>query len=311
MRYLLGIDGGGTKTALCAAKVDNVRGNDFSADDARYAVTTGASWREFGARGVAEKLVEAAKDLTAGGEIAGVAMGLPCYGESVEGDNALNEEIVRAFEDIPVYITNDVEVGWAGSLALEPGINIVAGTGSIAFGKDDAGKTYRSGGWGEFFGDEGSCYWVGRTMLQLFSKQSDGRMPKDQLYDIIYREFCTSNDFDMIDPIYENYMPNRKQVASLQLLAKEAALLGSPSALALYEQAVDELYLLAMAVYNKLDFGGKPFKVSYNGGLFKGEELVIPRLARKLESLGGQLAAPRFKAEEGAVLLAYSKFHGG
>jgi len=311
LKYLIGIDGGGSKTALCAADINTASKSDFSPVTTRYAVTSGASWREFGADGVADKLAQAAKDLTDGGQIAAVAMGLPCYGESVEGDIALEREIARAFTDIPVYITNDVEVGWAGSLALEPGINIVAGTGSIAFGKDFSGKTARSGGWGEFFGDEGSCYWVGQKALQMFSKQADGRIPKDQLHEIFYREFCESNDFDLIDPIYENYMHSRKQVASLQLFAQEAALAGSLSALALYEQAVDELYLLAAAVYHRLDFGKNPFKVSYNGGLFKSGELVLPRFSRKIESLGGELTTPRLKPEEGAVLLAYQRYLEG
>jgi len=83
-------------------------------------------------------------------------MGIPCYGESEDGDIELEKEIQTAFPGIPVYITNDVEVGWAGSLGLTPGVNVVAGTGSIAFGKDESGKTARCGGWSEFFSDEGS-----------------------------------------------------------------------------------------------------------------------------------------------------------
>jgi len=311
LRYLLGIDGGGTKTALCAADISVVEKADFSSAKVRYAVTSGTSWREHGAAKVAQKLCEAVRDLSVDGQIAGVAMGLPCYGESHEGDSALEKEIARVFCDIPVYITNDVEVGWAGSLALEAGINIVAGTGSIAYGKDGSGKTARSGGWSEFFGDEGSCYWVGRKVLELFSKQADGRIPKDPLYETVRRAFGVNDDFDIIDPIYEKYMPSREQVASLQLLAEEAALLRSSSALEIYEQAVDELYLLAAAVYHQLDFDKKPFKVSYSGGLFKGGELVLPQFSRKLANLGGELVAPRLKPEEGAVLLAHSRFMKG
>jgi len=308
LKYLLGIDGGGTKTALCAVSVGDMSKNSFPYNGTRYAMTSGTSWREHGASGVAEKLAEAVNGLLGCGQIAGMVMGLPCYGESNEGDSALEQEISQIFLDVPIYITNDVEVGWAGSLALEPGINIVAGTGSIAYGKDGSGKTARSGGWSEFFGDEGSCYWVGRKVLEMFSKQADGRIPKDALYEIVRCAFGINYDFDIIDPIYEKYMPVREQVASLQLLAKEAALLGSVSALEIYEQAVDELYLLAAAVYHQLDFFKKPFKVSYTGGLFKGGELVIPRFSQKLESLGGELVAPCLKPEEGAVLLAYQRF---
>jgi N-acetylglucosamine kinase-like BadF-type ATPase len=140
LQYYIGIDGGGTKTAICAASIEGAA--------PRYTETSGSSWREYGASEVALKLRKAVNELM--GEerekLAGIAMGLPCYGESVEGDQILEQAINNAFAPVPVYFTNDVEVGWAGSLALAPGINIVAGTGSIAYGKDSQGRTARSGG---------------------------------------------------------------------------------------------------------------------------------------------------------------------
>ncbi|MCL2035378.1 MAG: ATPase [Oscillospiraceae bacterium] len=300
MRYYIGVDGGGTKTAICAANV----GQSLL----RYTKTSGTSWREHGALEVARRIKEVVYGLIGGGEIAGIAMGLPCYGESAEGDNALKQAIQKEFSDISAYLTNDVEIGWAGSMALKPGINIVAGTGSICFGKDIHGKAARSGGWSEFFGDEGSCYWVGRKTLELFSKQADGRMPKDELYDIVYREFGIQDDFGFIDIIHDKYMGNRKQVASLQFLAEKAALSGSTSAVALYNEAVQELCQLVTAVRNQLDFAGNPFQVSYSGGLFKAGEFVLPQFSQEIENMGGTLSPPRFKPEEGAVLLACQHF---
>jgi len=297
---LLGIDGGGTKTALCAASAD-----DFQPV---YAETTGVSWREHGAAEVAKKLKKPAFGLIGENQIAGIAMGLPCYGESIEGDRALKQAVNQAFPDIPVYFTNDVEVGWAGSLALEPGVNIVAGTGSIAFGADGKGKTARCGGWSEFFGDEGSCYWMGRKVLEIFSKQADGRLPKDALYGVVRREFNLENDFDIIDIIHEKYMPRREKVAGLQLLAKEAAVSGSECAFALYKEAVGELCLMVGSIKAQLDFAGKPMEVSYSGGLFKAGELVLPQFSNEIKNIGGELITPRLKPEEGALLLAFRHF---
>ena len=71
--------------------------------------------------------------------------------------------------------------GWAGALAGEDGINIVAGTGSIAYG-EYRGRSARAGGWGELFSDEGSAYWLAREGLRLFSRMSDGRAPRGALY---------------------------------------------------------------------------------------------------------------------------------
>ena len=303
LRYFIGIDGGATKTAVCAVNADN-----FSVHCTR---TAGSSWREHGVCKVARKLREAVGGLLGDdyGRIAGMAMGLPCYGESAEGDRALEKAIRGAFPDIPIYLANDVEVGWAGSLALEPGINIVAGTGAIAFGKDARGKTARSGGWSEFFGDEGSCYWVGRKVMELFSKQSDGRMPKDELYTTVRRGLVLKDDIDFIDLIHTEYLDYRKQVASLQFLAEKAALAGSLSAIALYEEAVRELCLLVDALRSRLDFNSPPWTVSYTGGLFKVKEFVLKQFSQKIEKEGGRLILPRFTPVEGAVLLALERFY--
>lgn len=302
LRYYIGIDGGGTKTAVCAA------GDNGS--PLRYTKTTGASWREHGVWKVAQNLKETVDELLGDErtQIAGIAMGLPCHGESAEGDRALERAVREVFSGIPLYVTNDVEVGWAGSLALEPGINIVAGTGSIAFGKDMHERTARSGGWGEFFGDEGSCYWMGRNLMELFSKQSDGRIPKDELYITVCREFGLSNDFSFIDLMYTEYMGYRERVASLQFLAEKAALAGSPSVKELYGEAVRELCLTVTAVRGQLDFPDKPWRVSYSGGLFKAGELVLPQFTKEIEKEGGQLLKPRFSPVEGAVLLAFQRF---
>ena len=300
MNYFIGIDGGATSTAVCAAEVDSL--------SISYGETSGASWREYGAAGVAQKLKEAAYALIGGCQIAGIAMGLPCYGESVAGDRELEQAVREAFPGVRIYFTNDVEVGWAGSMALAPGINIVAGTGSIAFGKDIHGKAARCGGWSEFFGDEGSCYWIGRKVMELFSKQSDGRLQKDELYEIVFRELKLKNDFEFIDIVSAHYRNYREQVASLQVLAEKAALAGAPSAIALYDEAVRELCLLVNAVRNQLAFDEGRFMVSYSGGLFKAGKFVIPQFSREIENMGGELVSPCFKPEEGALLLAYQKF---
>lgn len=305
MRYYIGIDGGGTKTAVCAAGADPFV--------LRNTKTGGSSWREHGPQNVAQNLKEAVCDLVEGDftRIAGMAMGLPCHGESVEGDRVLEQTIREIFTDIPIYFTNDVEVGWAGSMALEPGINVVAGTGSIAFGKDKHGKTARSGGWSEFFSDEGSCYWMGRKVMEQFSKQSDGRCPKDELYFTVCRELGLKNDFDFIDLIYTEYSGYRERVASLQFLAEKSAKAGAPSAVALYHEAVVELCLLVTAVRNQLDFTEKPWMVSYSGGLFKAEEFVLPLFSQEIEKDGGSLSPPQFEPVQGAVLLAFQHFCPG
>ena len=302
MHYYIGVDGGGTKTAIVAASRD---ASVFS-----YVKTGSASWREYGINTVVKNIKQVIEALPFQAEdsIVGVAMGMPCYGESVDGDRKLEQALHEAFNGIPLYLSNDVEVGWAGSLGLSPGVNVVAGTGAIAYGRDEEGNSGRSGGWGEFFGDEGSCYWMGLRVMELFSKQSDGRMVRDDLYEIVRRELKLTNDTDFIDLIYSQYK-HRDKVAALQLLARQAALAGSQSARALYVVAAAELCLLVRAIRDRLAFAKSPFLVSYSGGLFHAADFVFPKFTQGVEEMGGKLMQPRFEPAEGALLLAFSQFH--
>jgi len=303
LKYFFGIDGGGTKTAICAT----------SSDAAKIVseITSNAAWRERGIDAVIWNIKDVIYSLLPceDAQIGGIAMGLPCFGESTDGDRELTKAAHTAFPGIPLYLTNDVEVGWAGALGLSPGINVVAGTGAIAYGKDEQGKTARCGGWSEFFGDEGSCFWMGRKVMKLFSKQSDGRMAKDRLYDIVRKEFSLQSDFDFIDLMYNKYIGHRDTVASLQLLAKKAALEGSPSAKSLYVVAADELLLCVNAIRNRLQFNEQPFKVSCTGGLFKCGNLILDSFNDGVEEIGGVLHTAKFEPLYGALLLAFEHFN--
>jgi len=272
-------------------------------------VTGSASWREFGVDNVIKRIKAVIKSfhLNENGEIAAIVMGMPCYGESEAGDIELQIAIQEGFSPVPVYITNDVEVGWAGSLGLVPGINVVAGTGSIAFGKDETGTTARCGGWSEFFSDEGSCYDIGRKALQLFSKQADGRVPRDEFYSIFREGLNLKNDFDIIDIVHGQYIGSRDKVASLQLLARDAAFAGSDSAKKLYEAAAEELGCLVRSIRNSLNFQQNPYMVSYSGGLFKTGDLILPYFFERIEALGGKPVTPMYEPMFGALLLAFEK----
>ena len=301
MKFYVGVDGGGTKTAISVAAADS--------SVLLSEVTSSASWREYGIAHVVETIrsVISGFPLGADGSVAGIAIGLPYYGESAAGEQDLESALGEAFAGTELYLTNDVEVGWAGSLSLMPGVNVVAGTGSIAFGKNEFGETARCGGWSEFFSDEGSCYWAGRKVLQIFSQQADGRMQKDALYDIVRRELGVKNDYEMIDIVHNQYVTNRTKLAALQILAKEAAEMGSQSAKELYKEAADELCRLAVAIRDRLHFKEQPFTVSYSGGLFKTGQLILPHFFSGIEAAGGKPVTPKFEPMYGALLLAFEK----
>jgi N-acetylglucosamine kinase-like BadF-type ATPase len=301
MGTLIGIDGGGSKTGLCAVSCQSGR--------VLRGLTDSASWRERGIGAVVAELQAGVRALVPqDADVDAIAAGMPCYGESAREDRALEQALRAAFEGIPLYIANDAEVGWAGSLALASGVNVVAGTGSIAFGRDDAGRTARCGGWDEFFSDEGSGYWLGRNMLQLFSRQSDGRAERGPLHTIVREAFHLTQDMQCIDYVRQHCLSSRRQVAALQRLLLTAAQAGDRDAAALYEKAAGELFAMAEAVRWQLDLPLEGWVVSVSGGMFQAGELLRAPFARLVEQAQGRLVPARYDPAAGAALLAAERF---
>jgi len=305
MKYYVGVDGGSTKTTFAIAKEDGI--------PVQMVTRGGCSYQSIGVDASIRMLNREIRELISSmnvkvEECSGCCIGMPCYGENSSIDQVLLEEIKRILYPIPVYVVNDVEVGWAGSLKCQEGIHIAAGTGSIAFGKGKAHKSMRCGGWNEFYGDEGSCYWIGRQAMGLFSKEADGRAPKGALYDIVRRELGLINDFCFTDVIREKWFPYRWKVAAFQLYAFQAVKAGDEAVRFLYEDAARELTLMVNTIGNKLEFTSEKVNVSYSGGLFQVGELILSPFRREIEKLGYILKEPYCSATEGALLLAMEQF---
>lgn len=305
MEYFLGIDGGGTKTECLLA--------DGTGRLLARQLGVGSSYKQHGAQAVAQRLAQAALTCAtqAGIEVSqltGVCIGLPLYGENRAMDEEMRRLLAAAFDGVPLAVYNDVNVGWAGSLACRPGINLVAGTGSIAYGEDAQGNGMRCGGWSEHFSDEGSCYWASLRAMELFTKQADGRLAKGPFYSLVRQKLDIEEDFDFIGLMERDWLPYRDKAASFQIILCDAALQGDEAAIQIFEAAAQELYLMARAVRDGLGFTGRGTAVSYSGGMFKAGALVLKPFEALLEKQGMVLAAPIASPAWGAVLLAARTF---
>src|SRR5439155_11897608 len=117
---------------------------------------------------------------------------------------------------------NDMVCGWAGSLALADGINVISGTGSMAYG-ERSGARARAGGWGELFGDEGSAHWIAVRGLSAFSRMSDGREPPGPLHQLVRERVDVAVDLDVLDVVLTRWGGERRSVAALCPVVVEAA----------------------------------------------------------------------------------------
>ncbi|MBQ4343693.1 MAG: hypothetical protein IJC38_07380 [Erysipelotrichaceae bacterium] len=298
MKFYLGIDGGGTKTAFALANEKK--------EVLAQIEKTGCSYLEIGKEGVVSLLSEGVSECLKQANVErceAICIGLPCFGENQLMDEVLTKELSECLPSSKVKLVNDAIVGWAGSLNGKEGIHLVAGTGSLAIGKGMTNEFARSGGWNEFFGDEGSCYWVGRQAMQVFSKQADGRIKKGPLYHLVKKTYQLKADFEFIDYVL-TVKDYRDQVAAFQRIALAAANNGDESVQKIYEDAADELFEMVKSVKNQLKWSAEIIPVSYYGGLFHAQKWVLPQLEKRLKEIGCHICQPYSSAVQGAVLLA-------
>lgn len=298
--YWIGVDGGGTKTEFLLSDEQGHILDSFRAGSTSYK-HVGMSECIAVLRNGLKTLEKRNEKIRKEG--AGICFALPNYGESKKSDKLLENAVAESFQEYQTFLVNDCEVGWSGSLGLNPGINLVAGTGAIVFGKDGRGNTARAGGWSDYFSDEGSCNWLGKRTMELFSKESDGRAKKGALLEIMRERFELEEDFDMIDIFEERYQHNRTSTAGLQRILLEAAKQGDGEAVSLYREAAEELAEGVLAVYRKLEWE-TGLEMSYSGGLFHAGEYILEPLKEKMKSYPIRMKTPMFTPAQGAVLLA-------
>jgi N-acetylglucosamine kinase-like BadF-type ATPase len=235
-RYFLGVDGGqSSTTSLIADEAGRVVG-----------VGLGGPCNQAGA---IQASLDAASE-EAGLNLASVHFASACLGLS--GGTAGKESIlVEMVSSDRTLVTDDAHIALTGATAGAPGLVVIAGTGSIAFGRNSAGRTARTGGWGYLFGDEGGAFWIARQALRAALQWEEGWGAPTSLRARLIDATGTRSMNDLLHRCYTPEFP-RPRVASLAVLVNDAAERGDPAALEILDSAARELALLAVAVRAQL-----------------------------------------------------------
>ena len=307
MAFYLGVDGGGSKTAFVLLNESGQTVGEAHGPSCYY-FATGIDLVERVLAGGVTRVTSAA-----GVELAGIDyafFGLPGYGE-VSADIERLRAIPRTLLGHDRYACdNDMIGGWAGALGGRDGINVVAGTGSIAYG-ERRGVGHRVGGWSELFGDEGSAYWIAVRGLNAFTRMSDGRLPRGPLYEIFKVRVGIEHDLDLIGVVVDRWGGRRREIAQLAKVVVEAGVAGDPVAGGILHEACVELARLVEACRVALGYqDDETIPVSFSGGVFSAPPF-LEEFARALHALGPgyELFPPRYGPEVGSALYAM-KLHG-
>lgn len=297
----LGVDGGGTKTRFVLVDSDGNLAATHEGPTSYHLQIGMEAVRGVLADGLASVFGQAGID---GRAVGHAFFGLPGHGED-SAAQALLDAMPEALLGHRRYCCgNDMVCAFAGSLAGEDGINIVAGTGSIAYG-ERRGKSARAGGWGEMFGDEGSAYWIAVKGLNIFTRMSDGRLPKGQLHAAFTQSLDLRSDLDICGAVMN--ASSRESVAAMSRLVARAAHDGDAMAVQIFDDAARELASVADAVRQALAFEpDEEIPLSYSGGVFNVGTLILGPLERHLaqRSAACRLRAPMLAPSLGAAIHA-------
>lgn len=299
MSRYLGIDGGGTKTAFVLTDEAGTVLAETTGPTCYYFTTGIDLVGRVLSEGV-DRVLQAAGIHASDIDRAFVA--LPGHGEASADLPELHSIVGRVIGHDRYDVGNDAVAGWAGSLGGADGINVVAGTGSIAYG-ELRGAAHRAGGWSEVFGDEGSAYWLAVRGLNTFSRMSDGRLPRGPLYETVKARVGAATDLDVIGLVVDGWNAKRDRIAALAPAVPEAAEAGDVAALAIVEAAASELAALVAAVRRGLPADpDEVVPVSYSGGVFNAP-LILAAFERAIDA-GYELRQPVTGPALGAALYA-------
>jgi len=165
-----------------------------------------------------------------------------------------------------VLVVNDALIALEAGLPDAPGIVLIAGTGSIAYGRDGEGRAARAGGWGYVLGDEGSGYWLGRQALRAVVRAADGRGPATALTAQILAHYQVSKPEELVHEVYYGGMRPRA-IAALSREVQAAAEGGDDVARSIVDQGARELAAAAISVSRRLEFPAPPTVLLWGGPL--------------------------------------------
>lgn len=301
MHYVIGIDGGGTKTLLKMAGID---GKLIACHECGPSNINSA---ERGAvREVLSKLIYEGVDKAGMRLDDCLCLCIGAAGAGREKDRKIIENIIRdtGFTG-RLVVTDDIHTAFYGGVGGNEGIIAISGTGSVCFGKNSRGESHRAGGWGHIIGDEGSGYYIGREVLTAVIRSYDGRQGYTELTDLVLEHLNLKSPEDLVEYVYRSGA-GKREISSLAAIAAKACALGDFAAEQILKNAAKELFHCAGVVIEKLGFMNKSTTMALGGSVLVKDAYVRNEFSRLIGEAYPNIGITVMKddAAWGAVLIA-------
>lgn len=312
--YVIGVDGGGTKTVVALANLER--------RILKMGKSGPASPRNVGIKKAIENIIAAVNSLLPKNKkikIASIFIGLPAVEEEFKSkikeikkailrDNKISKRLIGQ-----LTIDSDQLVAYRSGTDQKEGIVLIAGTGCVVHGWKGK-KEYKVSGWG-WLADEGSAFWIGQKVFQAILKDLDGRGTKTLLTDLVFRRFkikphskfglrARKGKVNLLNQkIYsQNFI---EALSSLSLICDLAARKGDKVAKNILIEAGKELSLSVRAVIKELNFFKKKFPLVLVGSVLK-SKIILDKAKKEIKKIAPkiQFIIPKEKPVVGAVKLA-------
>lgn len=302
MDYVIGVDGGGTKTS---AVIADMQGNIVAEATTGPTNPNIVSAEELEL--IFQKLFLSLENKHPGifRDVTALFAGVSGVGNTVNKNN-LYKLLQRLLpENIDIQVEMDtINALYSGTYGLS-GIVHISGTGSITYGMNSSGDQERVGGWGYLFGDEGSGYDIGRQGLIAALKYFDGRDTETILLQMIYDHFSARHPQELIQKIYSKTSP-KNEVSPLSKIVFQAYGKGDTIAATILKGAAKEIAVSIKTLYLKLFESDEEVYVVLCGGVFSEKEIMPEMVKKELSQTEGvQLILPKISPVRGSVVGAY------
>jgi glucosamine kinase len=294
-RYLLGVDGGATKTLAAVF--------DLESGDLHLGHGGPSNEDAVGAKAAVAALLLAADEAMDGAGISDDDLGSAVL--AIAGtDTAAIASSVRTARTEAWLVINDVLGAWAAATGGGPGVAVISGTGSNVFGVGSDGRGWRAGGWGHLLGDEGSGYWLGIQAIKAVLSDRESSGPPTALSEIAPSFFKAESIEAMATLVYSKPL-TKGEIAAFARETSRVAEAGDAVARELYERGAAELAVQIRAVIERTGLHGS-FPVGLIGSAFRAGPVFVDPLTRAIHEIspGAHVAAVEMTPVGGSLLLA-------
>ena len=299
--YIIGIDGGGTKTVGILATETGQHLAQVQSGPANYHVV-GEAQTQTVLESVVSELCQKA----------GISRTSPirfCLGMAGLGRAADQQVIGRICDELGIrenrILTHDAHIALIGGAEKQKGVIIISGTGAIVYGINADGEEARASGWGYLLGDEGSGYDIAIKGLRAIVRAADGRDDPTELTTRILNTLDLNEPSELIRWVHA---ASRDTIAHLAEIVFDTAQIEDRVAERIVDDAADELVCAAGSVIGQLEFEGQ-FDVVLSGGNLIHQPVFADKFRRRFAKIHSEASVlfPKHEPAYGAVLLAQTK----